>query len=153
MRSVRSRSLIAILGACAFAAISVAAADPGKPNRGRPHQTVSTGAEDAAPPTTDAAAEAELERMTSRSSAGLTPVERADGTIAVDLDGRFMSVAVAGPDGKASCHDSHAGARAARARQPARPGKKAARRATRAVKPTPAPAPIATPAPFALEVM
>jgi hypothetical protein len=150
MTSLRSRTWITVLGLIALAAGS-AAADPGKPNRGRPHQTVPTGADDAAGATTDAAAEAELEQMTSRSSAGLTPIVRADGTIEVDLEGRFMSVAVAAPDGKAHCHDTRAGVRGARARQAARPGTKAARRATRGAKP--APAPVAAPAPFALEVM
>lgn len=120
-------------------------AEPNRPKRGRPHQQVPTGAEDspAAPPT-DAQLEADLERMTSRSSDGLVPVTRADGTVAVDLEGRFMSVMVAGPAGGAACHTGKAVVDASRARH-----KRGKQRVRRAARPAPAPAP-AVPA---LEVM
>jgi hypothetical protein len=68
----------------------------------KPRQLVPTGAEDAAAATAeDAAAEASLERMLSRSDDGLHVVEHASGMASADLDGRYMhvSVAVTRPDG------------------------------------------------------
>jgi hypothetical protein len=79
-------------------------------------KTLPTGAEDAAVPAAARSAVAadaariqqEVAAMTSRSSEGLKRVERADGVVAYDLQGRFMSVAIAVPteDGKhvVSCH-------------------------------------------------
>ena len=83
-----------------------------------PQQVLPTGAEDApaapaaaaraALPSQAAAAaqkeqlERELVEMTSESTAGLVPVKRPDGRVQVNLQDRFMSVAVATPtsDGK-----------------------------------------------------
>jgi len=85
--------LVAAL-ALTFAANAHADENNGK-KKGRPHQVVPTGAEDAAPPpATDTAAEAELERITSRSGEGLVEVLNADGTVSVDLEGRFQHVLV-----------------------------------------------------------
>jgi hypothetical protein len=88
-----------------------------------PQQVVPTGAEDAPAQATaarraataapaaaaDAAQlERELVRMTSESDQGLTAVKQSDGSVRVDLDGRFMSVLVSTPtsDGghEVSCH-------------------------------------------------
>lgn len=122
-------------------AAGAAAADNNKPRRGRAHQVVPTGADDAAP-APDAAAEAELDAMTSRSTAGLTVVTRPGGGAMVDLEGRFMSVAVAGPAG-ATCHT---GTAVRPAVKKARPSRK------RAAKPA-APAPAPVPTHRGLEVM
>jgi hypothetical protein len=63
--------------------------------KGRPHQVIPTGAEDARPPTpAEVAAEAELEAITSRSTDGLVEVLHVDGTVAMDLEGRFQHVLV-----------------------------------------------------------
>jgi hypothetical protein len=94
------------LGACALA--SAQAADSVK--------VLPTGAEDAAAPAAARSAVAadalriqqEVAAMTSRSSEGLKRVERADGVVAYDLQGRFQSVAIATQteDGKlaVTCH-------------------------------------------------
>ena len=147
MPTLRSRSWILISFSLIIAG-GVAAAEPNKPNRGRPHQVVPTGADDqAGAPAPDAAAEAELDQMTSRSAVGLTPMARFDGTIELDLEGRFMSVMVAGPDGRPACHGTRAGVRSTRHPKPAR------RLPARRVAPRPAIAPTAPTAPTALEVM
>ncbi|MEZ4398831.1 MAG: hypothetical protein R3B06_02340 [Kofleriaceae bacterium] len=144
------------LVALAFVGPGLAHADPTKPKRGRAHQVVPTGAEDAPGATLDAQAEAELAAMTSRSSVGLVPVVRFDGTVMVDLAGRFMDVAIAGAHG-VDCHAGTSAVTVARARaQATRTARvKAPRRARtgappRVVRPTPVPAPAPAPS---LEVM
>lgn len=110
-----------------------------------PSQVIPTGEEDAAKAAAPAAAaraaassqpsaaqlDAQLVDMTSESSAGLRKVNMADGSSRLDLDGRFMSVAVATPttDGvvAVSCHTGHDALDAAHGKKPA------------AVKPAPAP--------------
>lgn len=88
----------------AVAATAVATAEPQKPKRGRPHHVVPTGADDApGAPAPDAAAEAELEAMTSRSAVGLTSTPLVGGGVMLDLDGRFMNVALA-TEGGTTCH-------------------------------------------------
>jgi hypothetical protein len=67
----------------------------------KPQQVHPTGKEDARPTTADEAVlEKQLEQMTSRSSEGLTVVEHADGSASLDLQGRFMHLMRAVPDGK-----------------------------------------------------
>jgi hypothetical protein len=104
-----SRIAAIALGACALA--SAHAAD--QPSNAK---VLPTGAEDAVAPAAARSAVAadalriqqELAEMTIRSSEGLKRVERADGVVAYDLQGRFMSVAIATPteDGKlaVTCH-------------------------------------------------
>jgi len=62
-------------------------------------------------------AEATLEVMTNRSSAGLTEVQRSNGAVSVDLEGRYQHVLVAvpGSDGKVTtiCTDDLAAASSA----------------------------------------
>ncbi|MDQ3338655.1 MAG: hypothetical protein M4D80_26115 [Myxococcota bacterium] len=100
---------------------TTAAAEPKKTKHGRQRQTVQTGTEDAPAATIDAPAEAELERMTSRSTAGLVAVTRADGTVQVDLDGRFQSVAIAGHHG-VGCHTGKTATDTAKASRTKPPG-------------------------------
>lgn len=115
-----------------FAADHVAA-DNTKPKRGRPHQVHPTGADDAPGVTPDAAAEAELEQMTNRSSAGLTVVTRPGGVQMVDLEGRFMSVAVAS-GATATCHTGTAAGKAAKQARKAK-----GKRPKAAARPAPVP--------------
>lgn len=69
-----------------------------KPNKQKPRQIPQTDVPPAVPvPATDAAGEELLEQMTSRSAEGLVEVVIADGTVLMDLQGRFMSVMVATP--------------------------------------------------------
>jgi hypothetical protein len=94
-----------------------------------------TGAEDAATPAAARSAVAadalriqqEVAAMTSRSSEGLKRVERADGVVMYDLQGRFMSVAIATPsdDGKyvVSCHTGEEAAAHAKHAQDVASGK------------------------------
>jgi hypothetical protein len=82
-------------------ATPVSADPPAKAKKQKPRQVHPTGKEDAAPPSAaDVAAEQKLEQMTSRSAEGLTPVQHGDGMISLDLEGRFMHVMKAVPDGK-----------------------------------------------------
>lgn len=110
----RGRALVTAIGLCALLNFATAAEAPPA------SRTIPTGEEDA--PAADAAAaraatsaatdqaqlEAELVEMTDESSEGLEAVRRADGTLMVDLEGRFQSVAVAASseDGgyATSCH-------------------------------------------------
>lgn len=136
---------VLVLGAAMLLAGGMAVAappdKPEKPKKQKPHQVLPTGAEDAALPTTaDALAEQALERMTSRSTEGLQPVEHADGTVSVDLEGRFMNVLVATPTEagghSVSCaagHEARDQVRKARAGQAAKPA------AVPATSPAPAP--------------
>jgi len=114
-----------ILGFCALLGAPVTQAQEAKPNETRlPQQVIPTGEEDAkaeATPVTQAARsavsaeaaetqrlEAELREMTSESDEGLVIEQQPDGSELVDLQGRFMSVAIATPnaDGSytVSCH-------------------------------------------------
>lgn len=117
----------------ALATTADAAQDEKKAKKGKPQQVVPTGAEDAAAaPVTAAEAqgEADLARMLDRTTEGLRSFQLPDGTVAVDLEGRFMhaSVATKRPDGSVavSCGASHkelaqAKAAASKARKPAAP--------------------------------
>ena len=88
------RAPLVVAAALSFAAPAGADEANGR-KKGRPHQVVPTGAEDARPPTTaELAAEAELDAVTSRSSEGLTEVLHVDGTVSMDLEGRFQHVLV-----------------------------------------------------------
>ena len=142
----RLTRLLVLGAAVLFAGGVSAAAPPDKPEKGKkqkPQQVVPTGAEDSAQPAAaDAVAEQALEQMTSRSTEGLQPVEHADGTVSVDLEGRFMNVLVATPTEagghSVSCaagHEARDQVRKARAGQPAKP----------------APVPATSPAPAPLE--
>jgi hypothetical protein len=122
MRTLR-RVLLAVV--VLLVAGGPAFSDTTKPKHGRPHQLPQTGTDDAPGVTPDATAEAELEAMTNRSSVGLTVVTRTNGTQVVDLEGRFMSVAVAGPSG-ATCHTGTKAvkqARKAKSKAKAKPAK------------------------------
>lgn len=108
----KSRFRAPLLAALVWVATTgQAGAEPRREHR-HGQQIIPTGAEDTpAAARRSAAAEAaqgELERMTSRSTEGLTPVLHADGTVSVDLEGRFMSVLVADDAGQVSCR-THAG--------------------------------------------
>ena len=98
-------ALLAISAVLAADAASAESKSKGK----KPQQVVPTGAEDSPQaPAADPAAEARFEEMISRSSEGLVEVAHDDGSVSMDLQGRFMSVMVAAPtaDGgqTASCH-------------------------------------------------
>ena len=80
-----------------------------KARRQPPQQVVPTGAEDSAQLTADdEEGQRTLDAITSHSTEGLTFEERGDGTIGLDLQGRFMHVltAASGEDGAllVSCH-------------------------------------------------
>jgi hypothetical protein len=111
-----------LLAALVLAATTGQASAEPKEHRHR-QQVLATGAEDAPAAArrsvADEAAQADLERMTSRSTEGLTPVLHADGTVSVDLEGRFMSVLVADDAGQVSCR-THAGDAASATGAPAR---------------------------------
>lgn len=64
-----------------------------KPDKQKPHQVRQTDAEPPTLPSAEAiAADALLEQMTSQVSDDLVAIAHADGTISMDLQGRFMSV-------------------------------------------------------------
>jgi hypothetical protein len=127
------------------------------PRQAQAAQALPTGAEDApraAARSAAASAEAvDLETTTSRSSEGLTPVLHGDGTVSLDLEGRFMSVAVASPaagGGHSVSCANHAGhTHAAGAPQRSRPSTpvdaRAAARAEAGTIRLPAAAPAAPP--------
>jgi hypothetical protein len=109
--SNQSRLWPTVVGA-ALASLTVAAAAnaqtaPEKPANAQLPSQIITGADDA--PKTSALArsaaatsqpaqlEAQLVQMTSQSSEGLKAVTLTDGSTRVDLEGRFMSVAIATP--------------------------------------------------------
>jgi len=112
-----------LLAALVLAATTGQASAEPKRERGHGQQIVPTGAEDAPARARRSAAEEvaqeELERMTSRSTEGLTAVLHADGTVSVDLEGRFMNVLVANDAGQVSCQ-THAGEAASATGAPAR---------------------------------
>src|SRR5687768_16333183 len=91
------RLLVFALAASAVLFAGVADAQSTKSKGRKPQQVVLTGAEDSPLAPVDLAAEARLEEMTSRSSEGLVEVQHADGSVSMDLQGRFMSVMLATP--------------------------------------------------------
>lgn len=116
----RSAGIVSLaLGVPLLTAIAVAQEAP-KPTAvvQLPSQVLPTGEEDASPRAQDFAARAaqsekqtleqKLLEMTSESSEGLETIRRDDGTIGMDLQGRFQSVVIATPteDGRyvISCH-------------------------------------------------
>jgi len=122
--------LLSVAICAVLSASAASAADEAAPNATQlPQQVLPTGAEDvpqAAPAARSAFAAvssesdqlvSELVQMTSESDAGLETVDLGDGIAMVDLQGRFMSVAVAMPteDGTAvSCFTGHEAADQAR---------------------------------------
>jgi hypothetical protein len=145
------RSLAAILLATSAVLFADVASAESKSKGRKPQQVVPTGAEDSpAAPAVDAAAEATLERMISRSSEGLVEVVHEDGSVSMDLQGRFMSVLVATPaaDGSlaGSCHTS---LEAVKQAQAGRTGKRAT---LKTAQPVATPAPIAPTTPAAREL-
>ncbi len=102
--SAGALTLAAVLGMSG----TVAAQKP----KHKPHQIPQTDIPPAVAPAPDeeAAGEALLEQMTSRSSEGLVELVRADGTVSMDLEGRFMNVMVVSPKAEggeaASCATS-----------------------------------------------
>jgi hypothetical protein len=117
---MKSGILSLALGVPLLSALAIAQeAPPAKPNATQlPQQVLPTGEEDASPRAGEFAArsaqgatqtvEQKLREMTSESTEGLTTVRRDDGTIGIDLQGRFQSVLIATPtkDGRfvISCH-------------------------------------------------
>jgi hypothetical protein len=100
LQGMRTFALVGLALGLGIAPV-VRADPPAKAKKQKPRQVHPTGKEDAAPPSAaDVAAEEKLEQMTSRSAEGLTPVQHADGMISLDLEGRFMHVMKAVPDGK-----------------------------------------------------
>jgi hypothetical protein len=116
----RSGILSLALGVPLLSALAVAQEAPAtKPNAAQlPQQILPTGEEDASPRAQDFAARAaqsealtieqRLREMTSESTEGLVTTRRDNGTLSIDLQGRFQSVLIATPteDGRfvVSCH-------------------------------------------------
>lgn len=105
-------SIVALaLGMCAWGTVALAQDRPSAAGVGRPQQLLPTGEEDAAAAapagvaraavSTAAVERQQLEdalvKMTSESSKGLNVVRHGDGSSSVNLEGRFMSVAIATP--------------------------------------------------------
>jgi hypothetical protein len=119
-RRSRPRILSLALGVPLLSALAVAQEAPApKPNAAQlPQQVLPTGEEDASPRAQDFAArsaqserltlEQQLREMTSESAEGLVTIRLDDGTIGIDLQGRFQSVLIAKQteDGRfvVSCH-------------------------------------------------
>lgn len=117
-RSVSALTLAAFIGMCGVVSAQ-------KPNKQKPRQIPQTDLPPLVPATgLEAAGEARLEEMTSRSSEGLVEVVRADGAVSMDLEGRFMNVMLAtiNPDGThaASCETGHEALKHATAKPPAK---------------------------------
>jgi hypothetical protein len=111
------RSLAGVLLTAALA-LPAGTAGAQEGQRRRPEQIPPTGAEDSAQPTAeDEAGKRLIDATTSESTKGLTFEHRTDGTIGLDLQGRFMNVLTASPgkDGRieVSCNKSGDGAPAA----------------------------------------
>jgi hypothetical protein len=120
MNRSRSGILSLALGVPLLSGLAVAQEAPApKPNATQlPQQILPTGEEDASPRAGEFASrsaqsaeltvEQRLRQMTSESTEGLVTVRRDDGTIGIDLQGRFQSVLIATPteDGRfvVSCH-------------------------------------------------
>jgi hypothetical protein len=146
MNATRSRTLSCVATALLIFATTASAQEKGR--RQRPQQVPPTGAEDSAEALPEDPEGVEtLDAITSRSTEGLTFEHRGDGTIGLDLQGRFMHVlrATPGKDGhlEVSCetgsrHGKEAHAKAATAVKPWRPVRGLASGAVRG-KPLPAP--------------
>jgi hypothetical protein len=125
---VRFRTVILAATSAALLFSNIASADKPEHKKGKPRQVVDTGVE-LLP--TDPTAEAMLEQMTSRSTEGLTVLKRDDGTLSMDLEGRFMNVMVAtrAPDGTAvfSCQTGERAVKAAAAAETVKAWKARAR--------------------------
>jgi hypothetical protein len=131
LRRVSALTLATLIGMCGVVSAQ-------KPNRQKPRQIPQTDLPPAVPATgTEAAGEARLEQMTSRSSEGLVEVVRADGAVSMYLEGRFMNVMLAttNPDGTAAstCETGHEALKHATAKPPA---KKAPAKGTVTTAPT-----------------
>lgn len=125
--------------AALFGMSSIVAAQ--KPAKQKPRQVPQTDVETAAPMTpAQAAGEALLEQMTSRSSEGLVELVHPDGTVSMDLQGRFMSVMVATPTAAGGhtvdCQTGHEALKHATADRTAKAIK--VQKAPRALTPAPA---------------
>lgn len=96
------------------AAQSAQGAAQGQGHKKKPNQVPDVGRDDAAAAPT--AADAALERMISQPTEGLRTIRYADGTVAVDLDGTHMEVAIAAVDQngvvKFACTSDHQHAQA-----------------------------------------
>jgi hypothetical protein len=104
-RSISALTLAVLIGMCGVVSAQ-------RPNKQKPRQIPQTDLPPVLPPTgVEAAGEARLEQMTSRSSEGLVQVVHADGAVSMDLEGRFMSVMLAttNADGihTVSCETGH----------------------------------------------
>lgn len=120
MNRSRSGILSLALGVPLLSGLAMAQEAPApKPNATQlPQQILPTGEEDASPRAGEFAGrsaqsaqltvEQKLREMTSESTEGLVAIRRDDGTIGMDLQGRFQSVLIATPteDGRfvVSCH-------------------------------------------------
>jgi hypothetical protein len=90
------RALMAILVGTLLLVDGQASAQ--EPARRRPEQITPTGVEDSAQPLADDQSGVRtLDAITNQSLEGLTFEQRGDGTIGVDLQGRFMNVLMATP--------------------------------------------------------
>lgn len=104
-----SRTLLALAVAIGLSSGAALAQDKASAKIQLPQQVLPTGDEDAAAPAVEARSLArsaaptreqlvqQLLEMTSESSEGLTSETRADGTRAMNLEGTYMSVAIATP--------------------------------------------------------
>lgn len=104
-----TRSSAGLSLAVTLVLLAGAASAQEKARRQPPQQVVPTGAEDSAQLTADdEEGQRTLDAITSHSTEGLTFEERGDGTIGLDLQGRFMHVltAASGAEGgvEVSCH-------------------------------------------------
>ena len=98
-----ARSFAGLCLGAALVLIAGTASSQEKLRRQPPQQVPPTGAEDSAQPTLDdEEGRRTLDTITSHSTEGLTFEERTDGTIGLDLQGRFMHVltAAVGTDGQ-----------------------------------------------------
>ena len=104
-----TRTLAGLCLTATLVLLAGAASAQEKARRQPPQQVVPTGAEDSAQLTAeDEEGQRTIDAITSHSTEGLTFEERGDGTIGLDLQGRFMHVltAATGEDGAllVSCH-------------------------------------------------
>lgn len=100
------------LAALSLAAATLLWAGPASAERKqKPKQVRDTGVDEVVQTVEARNAEAALEAMTSRSDAGLAEVVKDDGTVVLDLEGRFMNVVLAHPtaDGhhELTCQTGH----------------------------------------------
>lgn len=104
--STRTRFALAVV-TLVFLGVALGASPPVQaqqdPTAPPPRQILATGAEDSRPTTArEVAGLEDLAQMIDRSTEGLEVVQRADGTLSVDLRGRFMSLAIARPQADGS---------------------------------------------------